>query len=215
MSQAKKKPYPSKRLFENDFFEAFSHVHASIPAIVYLPVVTYLLWKSVEVFHWGFSALLGWALSGVLLWTLAEYSLHRWVFHLHLPGRFGERFHELFHGIHHEQADDPSRLVMPPVVSIVLAVVFYKGFESLLGARSATPLFAFFIVGYLCYDYTHFYVHHFNPKTALGKYLKKNHMLHHYAADEAKWGVSSPLWDLVFDTYKMPEKFSKQQKAGA
>jgi sterol desaturase/sphingolipid hydroxylase (fatty acid hydroxylase superfamily) len=151
---------------------------------------------------------------GILFWTLTEYSLHRWVFHLRVPGRLGDRFHELFHGIHHEQADDPTRLVMPPVVSILLASAFYLGFESLLGARSATPLFAFFIVGYLGYDYIHYYVHHFNPKTALGKFLKKNHMLHHYAADEAKWGVSNPLWDLVFDTYKMPEKFSKQQKAG-
>jgi sterol desaturase/sphingolipid hydroxylase (fatty acid hydroxylase superfamily) len=209
-----KKPYPSKRLFENNFLEAFTHVHPSIPALLYVPVVSYLLWRSVMVHHWAAHELLVWAMAGVLAWTLTEYSLHRFVFHLRVPGRLGDRFHELFHGIHHEQADDPTRLVMPPVVSVFLAYGFYSAFVALMGVRATEPLFAFFIVGYLGYDYIHFYVHHFNPKSRVGKYLKKNHMLHHYAADEAKWGVSSPLWDIVFNTHKMPERFNKQQKAG-
>jgi sterol desaturase/sphingolipid hydroxylase (fatty acid hydroxylase superfamily) len=210
-----KKPYPSKRLFKNDFFEAFTHVHPAVPAIVFVPVVSYLLYRSVVVHQWVFHELLVLALAGVLIWTLTEYSLHRWVFHLHLPGYFGERFHELFHGIHHEQADDPSRLVMPPVVSISLSFLFLKGFIAWMGPRAGEPIFASFLVGYLCYDYIHYSVHHYNPRTRVGKFLKKHHMQHHFAAEEAKWGVSNPLWDVVFNTNKMPARFSKQQKAGA
>jgi len=35
------------------------------------------------------------------------------------------------------------------------------------------------------------------------KYIKRYHMQHHYKTPNARFGVSSPLWDKVFKT--MPE----------
>jgi sterol desaturase/sphingolipid hydroxylase (fatty acid hydroxylase superfamily) len=32
------------------------------------------------------------------------------------------------------------------------------------------------------------------------KYLKRYHMAHHYKAPDALYGVSSPMWDVVFRT---------------
>lgn len=43
-------------------------------------------------------------LTGVLLWSLAEYIIHRWVFHLRPPhwSRVLITLHFLFHGQHHK-----------------------------------------------------------------------------------------------------------------
>ena len=59
-------------------------------------------------------------------------------------------------------------------------------------------MFAGFLIGYLMYDYTHYYLHHVVPKSKLGKRLREQHMRHHF---QDRYGfVSSPLWDAVFRT---------------
>jgi sterol desaturase/sphingolipid hydroxylase (fatty acid hydroxylase superfamily) len=32
------------------------------------------------------------------------------------------------------------------------------------------------------------------------KYLKRHHMMHHFKTPQARYGVSSPVWDVVFGT---------------
>ncbi len=36
--------------------------------------------------------------------------------------------------------------------------------------------------------------------TGLGRFLRQYHLAHHYAVPDRHFGVSSPLWDLVFRT---------------
>ncbi len=55
--------------------------------------------------------------------------------------------------------------------------------------------------GYVAYDWTHYYTHHAKPKTALGKFLRRYHMRHHFENENRFYGISSPLWDLVFGTF--------------
>jgi sterol desaturase/sphingolipid hydroxylase (fatty acid hydroxylase superfamily) len=38
----------------------------------------------------------------------------------------------------------------------------------------------------------------------IGGWLKRYHMVHHNTGENARWGVSSPLWDLVFGTTGAP-----------
>jgi sterol desaturase/sphingolipid hydroxylase (fatty acid hydroxylase superfamily) len=89
---------------------------------------------------------------------------------------------------------------MPPFVSVILATLLFFSFRAIFGAVYVEPYFAGFLIGYLCYDYIHFSVHHFTPKTKLGKLLKQSHMHHHFITPNARWGVSSPFWDYVFGT---------------
>ena len=72
--------------------------------------------------------------------------------------------HFIIHGIHHDHPNDKMRLVMPPSVSIPLAAIFFLGFWLVLG-NAAFPAFGGFMLGYLAYDYTHYYLHHFVPKS--------------------------------------------------
>ena len=193
----------SPQLFESDFLNFFSRVHPAIPAIVFVPVIVAMEWLGAGR---GFA---GWELAlltggGVAIWTLTEYWLHRLVFHWEPDHAFGRRMHFIVHGIHHDHPNDKLRLVMPPAVSIPLAALFFGAFTLVFGTPAAYPIFAGLLVGYLVYDYTHYYVHHFVPKSALGKRLREQHMRHHFQDHRFGYGVSSPLWDVVFRT--LPRK---------
>ena len=102
---------------------------------------------------------------GLFLWSLSEYLLHRFVFHYKPKNAWQERVTFLFHGIHHVQPQCKTRLVMPPIVSVPLAFVFYGLFTLVVGQllnapQWVAPLFAGFIVGYVCYDMIHYATHH-------------------------------------------------------
>jgi dihydroceramide fatty acyl 2-hydroxylase len=194
------KPYKSIRVFQNPYLEALTHVHPLTPLVVWVPVISWLIYRSYTAHQFSVLTILSVGIAALLTWTLAEYLLHRFVFHYVGNSALSERLHFLIHGLHHDDPNDPTRLVMPPAGGAILGIVLYCAFRLVLGPSWVDPFFAFFLVGYLCYDYIHFATHHFRPKTKLGKFLKQHHMLHHFAENGSRWGVSSPLWDYVFGT---------------
>jgi len=193
----------SPPLFKSEFLNFFSRVHPAVPAVVFVPVVVAMEWLGIDR-GYGALSLIGLTLAGIGIWTLTEYWLHRLVFHWEPDNAFGRRMHFIIHGIHHDHPNDKMRLVMPPSVSIPLAALFFAAFWLIFGSPAAFPLFGGFIFGYLAYDYTHYYVHHFVPKSDLGKRLREQHMRHHFQDHRFGYGVSSPLWDAVFRT--LPRK---------
>ena len=188
----------SPPLFESRFFDFFSRVHPAIPAIVFGPVVGWMLWRGAQDYAIGSLILL--FAAGLAIWTVTEYWLHRLVFHWEPDNTWGRRMHFIIHGVHHDHPNDKLRLVMPPGASIPLAALFFGLFILIFGTPAAYPLFAGFIAGYLVYDYTHYYVHHFVPKSDWAKQLREQHMRHHFQDHRYGFGVSSPLWDHVFRT---------------
>jgi dihydroceramide fatty acyl 2-hydroxylase len=195
----------SPELFDNAFLNFFSRVHPSIPAIVFVPVVVAMEWLGADR-GYGALALAGLTLGGLGIWTLTEYWLHRLLFHWEPDNNFGRRMHFIIHGVHHDHPNDRMRLVMPPAVSIPLATLFFGGFSAIFGTPAAYPLFAGLIMGYLAYDYMHYHQHHHTPRTALGKRLRAAHMRHHFQDHRYGYGVSSPLWDVVFRTMPRSRK---------
>ena len=187
-------------MFENDFLERFSRIHPATVFVVWIPVGLYFLYRSVSRHDLAYLGVLGMFAVGMLTWSFAEYVLHRWVFHWTKDTPFGKRVHFLLHGVHHEFPSDRDRLVMPLPTSIPLAFIFYGAFFLAMGVTYADPFFAGFVLGYLFYDGTHYYVHHFRPTSTWGKFLRRHHMTHHFADHHGGFGVSSPLWDHVFRT---------------
>ena len=118
--------------------------------------------------------------SGWVFWTLMEYWIHRIVFHFEPESGPGARFHWIIHGVHHDHPNDPLRLVMPPSVSVPLAAGFYGLFVLVLGTDAGNVFAAGFLLGYLVYDMTHYYLHHFTPKTRFGRVMRELHMRHHF-----------------------------------
>jgi 4-hydroxysphinganine ceramide fatty acyl 2-hydroxylase len=198
------RPYVSNqnetvRMFKSDFMEFFSHVHPATPLVLYLPVIGYMLYAA---FWKGRLSILTVAvlfLFGVLVWTLLEYMIHRYAFHYEPKSRFGKRLHFIVHGVHHDYPNDAKRLVMPPGVSIPLAIVFWVLFAVVFG-RFAPAISAGFGFGYVCYDSIHYAIHHFAMKQGVWLWLKQYHLRHHYHDDHVGYGVSSPLWDYIFGT---------------
>jgi sterol desaturase/sphingolipid hydroxylase (fatty acid hydroxylase superfamily) len=89
-----------------------------------------------------------------------------------------------------------------PIAACVIAVYLL-----LLPTEWAFVLFGGTCAGYLFYDWTHYFTHHFrSPKTRLGKLLRRAHAVHHYRLFEHNMGISSPLWDWVFGTYAWSEE---------
>ena len=184
-------------LFKNPVLEYFSHIHPITPIITFTPLValmSYLSWNSIGAL---WTAALWFA--GIIVWTLTEYVLHRWVFHYQPSSDVGQKIHFLVHGIHHDYPRDSTRLVMPLLVSIPLAVLFYYAFVLTFGVY-AHGTFAGFIVGYMGYDTIHYATHHLPMKSRIGRWLKTYHMRHHYQDGNTGYGVSNPAWDYVIGT---------------
>lgn len=196
----------SVRLFENDFLESLSRVHWSVPLLIFIPIISYFLYRSIFLFGLTFSTITIWFLIGIVVWTFTEYFLHRFVFHYQPKSEFGNRLHFLMHGVHHAYPKDSKRLVMPPSVSLPLASLFFILYLKILGYIIVSPFFAGFLTGYLFYDITHYAIHHFNLHSKFWLAIKNHHAKHHYQNPELGFGVSQPVWDYVFGTDFNEEK---------
>ena len=200
------------RLFKSEFLEFFTHVSPVAVLVIWLPVVGYFIYRSLAVESTSIYVLLLGLLIGVFIWTLAEYLLHRFVFHFPAKTDWQKRLAFLFHGIHHEQPRIKTRLVMPPALSIPLALLFYSlfvlVFKTILQVPMwLSPVFAGFILGYIAYDMIHYSTHHIQMKKGYFRVLRQQHMHHHFQTPDKRFGVSSPFWDYVFGT--MPKETSK------
>jgi dihydroceramide fatty acyl 2-hydroxylase len=193
----------SPPLFENRFLDFFSRVHPAIPAVIFLPVIAGSLYLGAGA-GYDVAELVALTMVGIGIWTLTEYWLHRLLFHWQPEFRGGDRLHFVIHGIHHDHPNDAMRLVMPPAASIPLAAIFAGLYWGVFGTPFGYPLFAGLIVGYLAYDYTHYFLHHGTPRSKFGKQLREQHMRHHFQDHRYGFGVSSPFWDRVFGT--MPRR---------
>jgi len=223
---------PTVRMFRRDWMEKLSRVHPLVPHALFVPVVAFMLWRSLAA-GVGLLATAGLALLGLGAWSVTEFLLHRYVFHeiadeeiersvalkvrrldpeepiVPALGGWREKFYFVAHGVHHEFPSDPRRLVMPPSVSVPLAVLFWLLFSWLLGPLWTPGFFAGFVVGYLIYDSFHFAIHFIRPGGAMevAMYrLGKGHMRHHFADNKKDYGVSSPFWDLVVGTFDWEER---------
>jgi sterol desaturase/sphingolipid hydroxylase (fatty acid hydroxylase superfamily) len=195
------------RLFKSDFLEFFTHINPVVVLIIWLPVATIFLAIAIIGRPEDVSPLYipGGFLVGLFAWTFAEYTLHRFVFHFRPRTPWQERVSFLIHGVHHAQPMSKTRLVMPPAVSIPLALLFYGFFYLVLGVllgmhRWVAPLFSGFITGYLIYDMLHYSTHHFRLSLRAWQFIRQHHMRHHAQTPNMRFGVSSPLWDIVFGT---------------
>jgi len=193
------------RLFESDVLEFFTHIHPAIVAVIFMPIAAYALARAIADPTLGVAALAAAVLLGIIIWTLAEYVLHRFVFHFRPRTPWQERLSFLFHGVHHAQPRSKTRLVMPPAVSLPLGLVSYGLYVlivgRLIGASSwIAPLFSGFTFGYLAYDLTHYATHHFRMNRRYFQWVRRHHMRHHAQTPDMRFGVSTPVWDYVFGT---------------
>lgn len=201
----------SKVVFENRWLERLTRTHFSFPVALYYVIGLGCFGYSGSLP--GIQLTADWWLFfvGLISFTLFEYFIHRFVFHFHTSNEFEEKLQYYIHGIHHEFPRDKDRLVMPPVMSVFIAFVFWGIFQLLFGFKGWI-LFGGFISGYSTYLVIHYALHAMRPPSNFLKYLWKHHSLHHYSEKGAAYAVSMPLWDYIFGT--MPEVKTVKEKSG-
>ncbi|KAK6540158.1 fatty acid alpha-hydroxylase [Orbilia ellipsospora] len=195
----------SAPLFGN-FLEPLSKTPWWVIPIIWIPCVCFGLNKASE----GLSneTVATCFVGGLAIWTFIEYCMHRFLFHLDewLPDNNNFlTLHFLLHGIHHYLPMDRYRLVMPPTLFIALAIPFWKLAHTIfyMNWYIGTAVYCGGIFGYICYDLTHYFLHHKNLPSYYRE-LKKYHLQHHFADYENGFGVTSRFWDRIFGTELPP-----------
>ncbi len=194
------------QVFQSPFLEWFAQAHPITPGVWFGPFVIYGLYSGFLDFSFMVVPLF---LAGVLITTLIEYGLHRFLFHMKPHDEKSRMQHFLLHGYHHDFPNDPMRLVLPPIGIWPVAVGVGLLYWAIFGIYF-WPLFAGTAAGYIAYDWMHYYTHHGNPKGGVGRFIKRYHMLHHHDSPEHRYGITSPLWDVVFGTYLPLKKLVRQ-----
>lgn len=206
------------RVYKNKFVEKYlATSHPITPGIVFGPMIIYGFYDcfaglSADVF----TKILIYAL-GVFGFTIIEYTLHRWGFHYKPTKEFSSKV-KLFkaHGYHHQFPNDKWRLVAPPIMSWPLGIIIAAVYWPMAGAEYFWPLFGGTLAGYLFYDWSHYYTHHFrNPKFFYGKIIRRSHMIHHYKLYNLNMGICTPLWDIVFGTSAWTDSLIQEAMATA
>jgi sterol desaturase/sphingolipid hydroxylase (fatty acid hydroxylase superfamily) len=138
-------------------------------------------------------------LGGLLFFKVIEYLVHRFVFHIVENAQWKKNLAYTMHGVHHEYPKDKMRLAMPPPLSLVIATLFLGIFYLAFGIYGF-GVTAGFLIGYAAYLFVHYMVHAAKPPKNAFKTLWVHHSIHHFKNQEVAFGVTSPLWDVIFRT---------------
>ncbi|KAL0881411.1 hypothetical protein ABMA27_001278 [Loxostege sticticalis] len=207
--------YRRCRLFGNPLLESLTFTPWYLVPMFWIPIILYLgirnymehvLCTDSCTAPLSSVQFLGHLVLGVLIWSAVEYSLHRWVFHLD-PGSSITliKLHFLIHGLHHKMPFDGLRQVFPPIPALVLAGILYFPFWMWIPYPEIK--FVGGLMGYLTYDMIHYYVHHGSPRDGSYLYImKRYHSNHHFVNHDKAFGITSKLWDHVFQTYVRVKK---------
>jgi len=186
-------------IFKNKYLEALSRSHPALIFMIYLPLITYMLYYSGQSLGVSWGRVLLIFISGIFCWTVFEYFAHRFIFHTNIPHPIAQRIAYVLHGNHHEYPRDKRRIIMPVVPSILLSSSIF-GLTYLISRNYALSFFPGFMFGYMAYSGLHYAIHVMAPPFKWLKPLWHNHHLHHYQDQNHGYGVSSLVWDNIFHT---------------
>jgi len=199
LASVKPKNKGQKVMFDNPILEKLTRTHIAVPISIFVIAAIALATYAFIYTDLPRTSIAVLFLLGLLTFSLVEYVMHRYLFHMSTHTRRREKLQYTFHGVHHEFPKDKGRLAMPPIISVLLASSIL-GLFYLLMQEAAFAFFPGFILGYAAYLFVHYIVHAYQPPKNLFKVLWINHAVHHYKDQTKAYGVSSPLWDYVFQT---------------
>jgi len=189
----------TKDVFNNPLLEKLTRSNIFVPITIFIVIALVLLYLGITEKQLNVAVVFFAFIAGLLIFSLAEYLVHKYVFHMITDTKIKEKIQYNFHGIHHEYPKDKDRLAMPPVVSLMLSILLFFSFRFLMGDY----VYAFLpgvMFGYASYLFVHYAVHAYPPPKNFLRVLWINHGIHHYKNPEVAFGVSSPLWDYIFRT---------------
>ena len=198
------------QLFHNPVLESFTRTNFLVPVVFYYAVAVSSLTVAFLYTELHFVRVAWIFPLGMVAFSLVEYLIHRFLFHFNATTENQLQLQYSMHGVHHEFPRDKDRLVMPPVISILLSVLFFFLYRFLMGDYGLL-FFAGFVSGYSTYLIIHYAVHALKPPKNVLKYLWRHHSHHHYASVHSAYSVSFPLWDILFHTMPIAKGEERKQ----
>lgn len=171
---------------------AFKLSRAGYYADFVLAPVVAIVFLSVELLvepRWSIVLLVA---AGFVLWTFAEYLIHRFAFHGPLRA---------MHDVHHRRP--AAYLGVASWGTWPLFALAWLGLCAIASVPAANALMSGLLLGYLAYIVVHDLIHH-GDRARFGRVMRAlfaRHSAHHRGGHGA-FGVITPLWDIVFRTYR-------------
>ncbi|MBK9752427.1 MAG: sterol desaturase family protein [Nannocystis sp.] len=187
------------RCFHSAALERLVRAHPASPYLLHLPLLGLYLWRA-HTDGLTPAALLLSLVAGWLMWTLVEYWLHRAFFHMRpsSPARRITSF--IVHRHHHVAPNDRDHLVATPLYSLGLFALLLALYTPLGPARFALA------------GRQHARLPRLRgrpladpprpPRGRVACALRRHHLRHHFSDPAHNFGISSPLWDLAFRTWR-------------
>lgn len=151
-------------------------------------------------FSWRVIPLL---IIGLISWAGFEYVMHRVIFHYDARSDLGRKFLYHAHVSHHENPRGRNRLSSSLILGLPIGAAYWLlGWAATGSWAAASWLFIGLAAGFFGYKWVHFQCHHRRSRSRILKYLRHYHLLHHYKTPDLRFGVTSPLFDLVFGTFR-------------
>lgn len=140
-------------------------------------------------------------LLGAVTWSFLEYCIHRWLGHdRRLRGNpFGQE-----HTRHHSQGDYFAPAHKKALAALLALVVVLPPSVLVAGPLVGGAYTAGLVGFYLYYEVLHRREHTHAGIGAYGRWARRHHFYHHFVDPSMNHGVTSPVWDLVFGTYRVP-----------
>ena len=140
------------------------------------------------------------ALMGAFAWSFLEYVIHRWLGH---DRRFSRSPFAVEHIRHHREGDYFAPTWKKLLVAALVAVLL--GVPARLVAGTAGLAWMIGLLGfYGLYELVHRLEHVRAGVGPYGRWARRHHFTHHFVDARCNHGVTSPLWDFVFGTYRRP-----------
>lgn len=170
----------------------------------------YTLYHALSVWTW-IAFIVGMATYG-----LSEYVIHRFVFHMKPPkSPFLLKMIKRLHFDHHADPDDLKLLFLPIWFSLpgfsLFGFIFYLITSNL---SLSIAYVAGIVIYFMYYEWKHYIAHRpIQPRTVLGKKIKKAHLWHHFKNENYWFGVTHTSIDKTFGTFKDQKLVEKSETA--
>lgn len=142
-------------------------------------------------------------LAGLAIFFPSEYLVHRGVFHFFAGKPLG-RIVSRQHVAHHERPDDLDFIFNDPRISVGIGALYFVAYFTLTREPGAAATLSFGnFVGLLYYEHVHLSAHRpgSRPWTPWSRYMKRFHLWHHYKHERHWFGVTSPVFDVLFGSH--------------
>ena len=157
-------------------------------AVVTIPPATTLYFLIDK--HWTFQAMA--FAGGLFCWTFIEYFVHRFLMHRRSKGEYYKSDHFLHHTTPGKIFVGTVRRIVYTSTAVVLTIISIVASKFLL-------LPAGIAMGFAVYINMHRILHRRSAARWFGR-LQRFHMQHHLGQTGKCYGVTSTLWDRIFNT---------------